>query len=85
VAALDGRVKEYPARKALDQARALQAGGLRQAFDHLFAADLDLKGARAIPEDAVLEVLVARLAALAGRTRGGNRRGAPRPSGSRRR
>jgi DNA polymerase III subunit delta len=85
VAALDGRVKEYPARKALDQARALQADGLRQAFDHLFAADLDLKGARAIPEDAVLEVLVARLAALSGRARGGIRRGSPRPSAARRR
>jgi DNA polymerase-3 subunit delta len=71
VAALDGRVKEYPARKALDQARALQSDGIRTAFDHLFAADLDIKGARAIPEDAVLEVLVARLAALSGRARGG--------------
>jgi DNA polymerase-3 subunit delta len=71
VAALDGRVKEYPARKALDQARALQSDGVRQAFDYLFAADLDIKGARAIPEDAVLEVLVARLAALSGRARGG--------------
>jgi DNA polymerase III subunit delta len=81
VAALDGRIKEYPARKALDQARALQADGLRQVFDHLFAADLDLKGARAIPEDAVLEVLVARLAALSGRARGGPvRRGRARSS-----
>ena len=71
VAALDGRIKEYPARKALDQARALQSDGVRTAFDHLFTADLDIKGARAIPEDAVLEVLVARLAALSGRARGG--------------
>jgi hypothetical protein len=70
VAALGGRIKEYPARKALDAARALRADGLRQAYDHLFAADLDLKGARAIPEDAVMEVLVARLAALSGRARG---------------
>jgi DNA polymerase III subunit delta len=82
MAALDGRVKEYPARKALDQARALSTDGLRQAFDHLFAADLDLKGARAIPEDAVLEVLVARLAALSGRARGGPiRRGRTRARG----
>ena len=52
----------------------------------VFAADLDLKGARAIPEDAVLEVLVARLAALSGRARGGPiRRGSPRPERSRRR
>ncbi len=73
VAALGGRVKEYPARKALEAARSLGADGLRQAYDHLFAADLDLKGARAIPEDAVMEVLVARLAALSSRARGRSR------------
>lgn len=75
VEALGGKVKEYPARKALEQARALGSDGVRQAFDHLFAADLDLKGARAIPEAAVMEVLVARLAALSGRT--GRARGRP--------
>ncbi|HEX6310088.1 MAG TPA: DNA polymerase III subunit delta [Acidimicrobiia bacterium] len=74
VAALGGRVKEYPARKALEQARALRADGLRQAYDHLAQADLDLKGKRAIPQDAVLEVLVARLARLSGQARGGRRR-----------
>jgi DNA polymerase-3 subunit delta len=73
VAALGGRVKEYPARKALDAARSLGADGLRRAYDYLFAADLDIKGARAIPEDAVLEVLVARLAALSSRARGRSR------------
>jgi DNA polymerase-3 subunit delta len=70
VAALGGRIKEYPARKALDQARALRADGLRRAYDYLARADLDLKGERAIPEDAVMEVLVARLARLSGRARG---------------
>ncbi len=74
VAALGGRIKEYPARKALEAARALRASGLREAFDHLAQADIDLKGARAIPEDAVMEVLVARLAALSGRARSGSRR-----------
>jgi DNA polymerase-3 subunit delta len=74
VAALGGRIKEYPARKALDQARALRASGLREAFDHLAQADIDLKGARAIPEDAVMEVLVARLARLSGRAKTGSRR-----------
>ena len=73
MAALGGRIKEYPARKALDQARALRTDGLRQAFEYLAHADIDLKGARAIPEDAVMEVLVARLAALSGRARGGPR------------
>jgi DNA polymerase-3 subunit delta len=67
VEALGGKIKEYPARKALAQARALGSEGVREAFDYLFAADLDLKGARAIPEDAVMEVLVARLASLSAR------------------
>jgi DNA polymerase-3 subunit delta len=71
VEALGGRIKEYPARKALEQARALRATGIRQAYDYLAQADLDLKGKRAIPEDAVMEVLVARLAGLSGRARRG--------------
>ena len=77
VAALGGKVKEYPARKALDQARALGSGGIRQAFDALFQADLDLKGARGIPEQAVMEVLVVRLAgrlSAQGSGSGGRRR-----------
>jgi DNA polymerase III subunit delta len=73
VVALGGKIKEFPARKALNQARALGSGGIRQAFDALFQADLDLKGARGIPEQAVMEVLVVRLARLSART-GGRRR-----------
>ena len=76
IAALGGKVKEYPARKALDQARSLGSGGIRQAFDALFQADLDLKGARGIPEQAVMEVLVVRLARLSARTGGGRADGA---------
>jgi DNA polymerase III subunit delta len=75
VAALGGRVKEFPARKALDQARALGTVGIRQAFDALHQADLDLKGARGIPEDTVMEVLVVRLARLAARHATARRRG----------
>lgn len=76
VAALGGKVKEYPARKALDQARRLGPEGVREAYAALAQADLDLKGARAVPEDAVMEVLVARLAALNGRSGGSpSRRG----------
>jgi len=74
VVALGGKVKEYPARKALDQARALGAGGIRQAFDALYQADLDLKGARGIPEQAVMEVLIVRLTRLAARSGGRGRR-----------
>jgi DNA polymerase III subunit delta len=69
MAALGGRVKQYPARKALEHSRALGTAGIRDAFDALFQADLDLKGARDIPDDAVIEVLVARLAGLSGRAR----------------
>lgn len=66
-AALGGRTSPNAARHRLRQARALGTDGLRQAFDHLARADLDLKGERAIPEGAVLEVLVARLCGLSSR------------------
>jgi len=68
IAALGGRISSFPARKLMDQARALGVDGIREAFDHLYQADLDLKGARGIPEDAVMDVLVVRLARLAVRS-----------------
>lgn len=77
VQALGGKVKPYPARKALDQARVLGSDRLRQAYDALAQADVDLKGATGMPEDAVVEVLVARLAGLSSRARG-NRTGGSR-------
>ena len=80
VAALGGKVKAYPARKALEQARAIGSDGIREAFARLHQADLDLKGARAIPEGVVMEVLVARLAGLSarsGRRPSQGRRGGP--------
>ena len=67
-AAMGGRMKPQAAGFRLRQARALGTDGLRQAFDHLARADLDLKGERAIPVDAVMEVLVARLAGLTARS-----------------
>ncbi len=72
-AALGGRTSPNAARHRLRQARALGTDGLRQAFDHLARADLDLKGERAIPEGAVLEVLVARLCGLSARAGAGRR------------
>lgn len=69
-----GKGSTFPAKKALDASRALGTDGLRRAVDQLHRADLELKGASALPEDAVMEVLVARLAALHGRTRGTGRR-----------
>lgn len=66
-AALGGRTNPNSARYRLKQARALGTDGLRQAFDQLARADLDLKGERAIPGDAVLDVLVVRLCNLSAR------------------
>jgi DNA polymerase-3 subunit delta len=70
-AAIGGRTNPRAARYRLEHARALGSDGLRQAFAYLAQADIDLKGARAIPEDAVMEVLVARLAHLSARAQGG--------------
>ena len=80
MAALGGKVKEYPAKKALAQSRLLGTEGIREAYAAIAQADLDLKGARAIPEDAVMEVLVARLAALSARSGAAPRRGRNAPA-----
>jgi hypothetical protein len=42
---------------------------IHEAVQFLARADLDLRGQRELPEDAVLEVLVARLCRLSGRRR----------------
>ncbi len=68
-AALGGKGSTYPAQKALEASAALGTDGLRRAIDSLHQADLNLKGASAMPENTVLEVLVARLAALHSRSR----------------
>ena len=80
VAALGGKVKPYPAGLALRQSRALGIAGIREAYTALAKADLDLRGASGAPEDATLEVLVARLAGVSRRAGGGAAR---RPAGSR--
>ncbi|MGH9263514.1 MAG: DNA polymerase III subunit delta [Acidimicrobiales bacterium] len=54
----------YPAKKALLQVRRLGHAPLARAISLLAEADLALKGAVDWPADVVLEVLVARLAAL---------------------
>jgi DNA polymerase-3 subunit delta len=79
VAALGGKVKSYPASLALRQSRSLRIAGIRAAYEALAQADLDLRGASAAPEDAILEVLVARLAGISRRAGSGPRR----PAGSR--
>ena len=54
----------FPARKALRQARKLGSKRVARSIELLAKADLDLRGATAAPPEAVLEVLVARLAQL---------------------
>lgn len=54
----------YPAKKALTQYRRLGGGGVQRAIDLLAAADLDLRGAKELPDDVVMDVLMARLSRL---------------------
>ena len=70
-AAIGGRTAPWQAGKALKASRALGTDGIREAFDALAHADLDLKGASGMPQDTVIEVLVVRLARLTAR-RGGS-------------
>ncbi len=58
----------YAAKKALQQSRRLGTDRLRVFIDLLAQADIDLRGAKAWPDELVMEVLVAR---LAGRSRTG--------------
>lgn len=57
----------FPAKKALDQARRLGSAKVRRAVELVAQADVDLRGVKDWPPELVLEVLVARLAALGGR------------------
>ena len=63
----------YPARKALDQSRRLGHRGIVRAIELLADADLDLRGAKELSDELVLEVLVARLSRLAPSARAGRR------------
>ena len=65
-----GRASTYPAKKALEATRALGPEGFARAFAELHRADVGIKGATGLPEGAVLEIAVARLANL---HRGGGR------------
>ena len=59
----------FPARKALANYQRLGGGGIQRAIQLLAQADLDLRGERDLPDDLVMEVLVARLSCLGtGRT-----------------
>ncbi|MEA3077625.1 MAG: polymerase subunit delta [Actinomycetota bacterium] len=54
----------FPAKKAMSQARKLGSQKVRRAIALLAEADLDLRGAKAWPDELVMEILVARLCQL---------------------
>jgi DNA polymerase-3 subunit delta len=54
----------FPAKKAMANARRLGSAKVRRAVALVAAADHDLRGGRAWPDELVMEVLVARLARL---------------------
>jgi DNA polymerase-3 subunit delta len=56
------RGSTFPAKKALNGARALGSPGVRRAITLLAESDLALRGAQAWSNELVMEVLVARLA-----------------------
>jgi len=74
-AALGMKGSTFPAKKALTQGRRLGHHGVARAVTLLADADLALKGALDWPPEAVMEVLVARLARLAPRPPTSSRRG----------
>jgi DNA polymerase-3 subunit delta len=63
-----GQRSPWAAKHRLDASRRLGSEGLRDALRLLARADVDLRGGSGLPEDVVMEVLVARLAALGART-----------------
>jgi DNA polymerase-3 subunit delta len=54
----------FPAKKALDTYRRLGGENVARAIGLLAQADLDLRGAKDLPDELVMEVLVARLSRL---------------------
>ena len=57
----------FPAKKAMQQSRALGTDKLARAIELLATADMQLRGTVDWPAELVMEVLVARLASLSGR------------------
>ena len=74
----------FPAKKAMQQGRNLGSERLARAIRLLAKADVELRGATAVPPEAVMEVLVARLAQLSRGSGSGSRAPAGRPAARRR-
>ncbi|MDX2381974.1 MAG: DNA polymerase III subunit delta [Acidimicrobiia bacterium] len=62
--AATGLKSGFRAKKSMEQYRRLGGPNAKRAFELLAQADLDLRGGREIPDDIVMEVLVARLSKL---------------------
>lgn len=62
--AATGITKPYPAKKALANHRRLGSAATKRAVELLAQADLDLRGAKDLDPELVMEVLVARLSKL---------------------
>ncbi|HET6795054.1 MAG TPA: DNA polymerase III subunit delta [Acidimicrobiales bacterium] len=77
-----GMRSAFPAGKIRAQGARLGSRGIARAIVLLARADLDLRGGTAVPEDAVMDILVARLARLSPSRRA---RQAPATTGRRRR
>ena len=64
----------FTAKKVLEQYQRLGSAGIARAIALIAEADVDLRGGKDWPDELVMEVLVARLARLAGPTRTTSRR-----------
>lgn len=82
VAALGGKVKAYPAKKAWTLSRSLGTDGIRQAYELVWRADLDCKGASGAAATTVVEVMIVRLTRLVSSV--SSRTRSPSSSGARR-
>jgi DNA polymerase-3 subunit delta len=84
-AELLGMRSAFPAKKVLEQGRALGTGRIGRAVTLLAEADLDLRGRTALEDRTVLEVLVARLSRLGAVRDAGSPRRRERATAGRRR
>jgi DNA polymerase-3 subunit delta len=64
VMTITGIKSAYPAKKALQNYRRLGADSVKRAIELIAQADLDLRGAKDLSDELVMEVLVARLSKL---------------------
>jgi DNA polymerase-3 subunit delta len=62
--AATGIKSPFPAKKAMQNYRRLGRDNVKRAIDLLAAADLDLRGVRDLPDEVIMQVLVARLSKL---------------------